>query len=255
MSVNSEVNVTYNDSDGKGDITLIDSHLSKNGVYARVDRSIVTTENLIARASKKESGVRPHMMWTCAKLFKEELLEALSRGESVSFLGVGTFYPAPVGTKGTTPETASVEGFRVRCTVSRDANDAVSKLKVNKVSKQEYGPVIDTMTDVATGKTDGTFVAMTSMRIEGDRLKIGGENGGVFFAPVGEETGIADEALWIKAETFIINEPMTLALLLPKSLEAGKKYCVIVKTNTSKNGATKKSYSTTIGSYITIVQP
>ncbi len=253
MANNADVKLDYADSDGLGNVTLMALPFGKNGkeVYAKVDRSTVNTENLIARADKKGCGVRPHILKLAATIFKEELVEALNRGESVNFLGVGTFYPVPVGAEGSTPETLSVNGFKVKCSASKDVNDAVSSLKLNKVSKFDNNPVIEKMTDVTTGKTDGSFKEKTVMRIDGNRLKIGGEEGGVFFAPF-EEDGIADETMWVKVETFVINEPMTLAFVLPDSLKALSKYAVILKTNLAKNGVNNKTYKSTIGSAIRI---
>ncbi len=255
MSSNANVDVNYEDSDGMGNVTLMALPFGKSGkdFYAKVDRNVVNTENLIARAVSKGSGIKPHIMKMCATLFKEELLDALKRGESVNFLGVGTFYPVSVGAVGNTPETLTIDKFRVKCTATKDVQEAVSKLKLNKVSKSDSNPVIEKIIDVSTEKSDGTVVAKKGLRIEGDKLKIGGEKGGVFFAPIDDETGVADESEWIKADTFFINEPMTLAMLLPESLIVGNRYCVIVRTNLTKNGLTRKSYGSTVGSVIKIV--
>ena len=69
-----------------------------------------------------------------ASLFKKEILEALTRGEAVNFVDLGTFYIAPTGTvHGDTPDTAKIKGFQVKFTASKQFNDAVSAVEIKKL--------------------------------------------------------------------------------------------------------------------------
>ena len=259
MSVNSNSNIVYEDTDGKGNLTLIKNPFDKDGnsFYARVDRITVDIDNLIARAVEKDGTMKATTMKYSSLLLKEAVLDALKRGECVNLLGLCTLYPSPVGTTGKTPENTSVEKFHVKCIASKETNKAVENIKVNKVSVFDSSPLIDVMTDVYTGKTDGNFSAGKVMKIEGGRLKIGGDAGGIFFAPATESgDAVEDESKWIEVDKtkIIRNQPRELEFFLPSSLVAGERYCVILKTNFSRNTLSKKNVSSAISDAITIVE-
>lgn len=238
--------IDYEDSDGTGTVTLVANPFEKGGkYYAKFDRTTVNIDHLIARIQKKEVGTNAIMAKHMASLFKVEILEALSRGEAVNLFDLGTLYITANGTvKGDTPETASIPGFQVKFTSSKVTNRAVSALGIKKIVMSATSPVIGTMTDLFTGEETTAFTAGKSIRIEGSRLKITGDDGGVFFAPATEkEEPVADEAQWIKVEKLIRNVAKTLEFFLPATLASNTPYCIVLKTNSTKGNTTKKSYS------------
>ena len=180
-----------------------------------------------------------------ASLFKSEILEALSRGEAVNLFDLGTLYIKASGkVTGSTPETANIPGFQVKFTPSKIANEAVSSIGIKKIVIADTKPKIDTMTDLYSEEITTNFTSEKSIRIEGSRLKIGGEEGGVFFSPI-TENGEADknESNWIKVQRLIHNSSKNLEFFLPSELEAEKEYSIILKTNKSIGSFSKKSYS------------
>ena len=249
--------INYKDSDGTGTITLIENPFKSGGkYYARFDRTTVNIDHLIARIQKKEVGTNAIMAKHMASLFKAEILEALGRGEAVNVLDLGTLYITSNGlVKGDTPETASIPGFKVKFTCSKLTNEAVTKLGIKKVVMATTGPIIGMMTDLYTGLSERTFTAGKPMRIEGTRLTIIGEEGGIFFAPLDEaENPVSDETQWIKVEEnqIIRNRSKMLEFFLPESLVVGTSYRIVLKTNyTGKQQ--KKTYSKTISPMVTIV--
>ena len=146
--------IDYEDSDGKGTVTLVANPFGKGGkYYARFARTTVNIDHLIARIQKKEVGTNAIMAKHFASLFKAEILEALARGEAVNVLDLGTLYIKANGTvAGNSPETAVLEGFQVKFTSSKLVNDAVAKIGVKKIVTADSGPVIGDMTDLYTGK-------------------------------------------------------------------------------------------------------
>lgn len=247
--------IDYADSDGTGTVTLVANPFEKGGkYYAKFDRTTVNIDHLIARIQKKEIGTNAIMAKHMASLFKAEILEALSRGEAVNLIDLGTLYITTSGTlKGNTPETASIPGFQVKFTSSKITNEAVSALGIKKIVMSETSPIIGTMTDLFSGETGTEFTAGKSVRIEGSRLKIAGEDGGVFFAPATEkEEPAADEAQWIKVEKLIRNGSKMLEFFLPPALAAGTPYCIVLKTNSAKGNKTKKSYSVVSSGVVTV---
>ena len=244
--------IDYEDTEGAGNITLVENPFRKGSRFnAKFDRVTVNIDNLIARIQKKEVGTNAIMAKHFASLFKAEILEALGRGEAVNFLDLGTFYIAASVT-GDTPDAVVINGFQVRFTASKILNDAVSSLKVKKIALSSTAPIIGTMKDLYTGEATNNFSSGKSVRIEGSRLKIAGEEGGVFFAPSTEdEKPTSNTEEWIKVEKLIRNSSKELEFFLPASLELEKKYCIVLKTSSSGK-TTKKSYSTAVSAIVSI---
>lgn len=249
--------IEYEDSDGTGTVTLVENPFERGGkYYAKFDRTTVNIDHLIARIQKKEVGTNAIMAKHMASLFKAEILEALSRGEAINLFDLGTLYITTSGTvKGDTPETATIPGFQVKFTSSKVTNEAVSSLGIKKIVIADTSPIIGTMTDLFTGSAGTSFTAGKAIRLEGTRLKVSGELGGIFFAPLDEaEEPVADEYQWIKVEEnkTIRNLAKTLEFFLPAELAVGTPYRIVIKTNSTKGNMTKKTYSQTTSSIITI---
>lgn len=108
---------------------------------------------------------------------------------------------------------------------------------------------------VDTGKTGTLFTAGKSMRIEGMRLKITGEDGGIYFAPADEADGSgSDESQWIKVDEDKIfrNQSKLVEFFLPDNLSPGIPYRIMLRTNSTKGKALKKSYSMATSEPVTV---
>lgn len=248
--------IDYTDSDGKGTVTLFANPFEKGGkYYAKFDRTTVNIDHLIARIQKKEVGTNAIMAKHIASLFKAEILEALGRGEAVNIFDLGTLYITTNGkVKGDTPQTATIPGFQVKFTCSKITNDAVSALGIKKIVISDSSPIIGTMTDLFTGEEGTTFSAGKAIRIEGSRLKISGDDGGIFFAPATEKgEPDFDEAKWIKVSRIIRNVSKNLEFFLPPELETGNSYCIVLKTNSTSGKATRKTYSLVYSNPVTVI--
>ena len=237
--------INYTDSDGTGTITLIANHLLKGSkYYAKFDRNTVNINNLIARIQKKEIGTNAIMTKHTVSLLKAEILEALSRGESINLLDLGTLYiKADVEIKGNDTESADIMGFKVKFTPSKITKEAVSKIEIKKIVIANKNPIINTITDLYTGEETRVFDPKAVIRLEGKRLKITGDEGGIFFAQsTNEGKPASDNTIWIKAERIIRNENSTVEFFLPPALTAETPYCIVLKT---KGNTAKKSYFVT----------
>ena len=88
------------------------------------------------------------------------------------------------------------------------------------------------------GSTDGKLKATFGVRLKGHKLKVGGENCGIFFVPLLADGSVnADESAWIKVpEEFITrNMNVNLEFYLPRDIETGKSYCLAVRTSVRGN--------------------
>ena len=246
--------IDYSDTNGAGTVTIVNNPFSNGKKYnAKFDRVTVNIDNLIARIEKKGLDTDTFALKHSASLFKAEILEALGKGEAVNLLDLGVFYIA-ASAIGDTVETVTISDFQVRFTPSKLANDAVSALKVKKVALSAPSPIIATITDLYTGEETNVLTQGKSVLLSGALLKITGEEGGIFFAPATEqETPTVNEELWVKVPRLIRNSAKELEFYLPEVLEADKKYCIVLKTNSSKGtNTTKKSYTTAYSSVVSL---
>lgn len=116
-------------------------------------------------------------------------------------------------------------------------------------------PIIGVMTDLYTGMEGTVFTAGKTVKIEGSRLKITGEEGGIYFAPAAENNEpVTDENQWIKAEKMIRNSSKYLEFFMPPALSADTSYCIVIKTNNLKGSSTKKKYETAVSEAVTIIE-
>ena len=129
-------------------------------------------------------------------------------------------------------------------------------VNVDKIVYVENSPEITVITDLYTNKENETLTKGKPVKITGTRLKLGDENSGIFFAPIDtEEEIISDESAWIKVpqESIFRNKPTELNFFVPETLESGKSYCIVLKTNYISNSQTRKEILETESAPIKIV--
>ena len=88
-----------------------------------------------------------------------------------------------------------------------------------------------------TLQPNGNLLLNGSVQILGKKLLIGGEGGGIWFAPATGEVASIDEsgADWIPVTAKLsVNKPGTLLFPLPKTLSAGT-YRIVLKTRCTSN--------------------
>lgn len=243
-------NIDYTDKDGKGNATLYINPFKngKNGnrYYARFDRDNVDINHMIARIRKKDVGVNPITAKHILSLYKVEILEALQRGESVNLMDLGTFYISATGTTGNTEETANVGNLNVKFSPSKETKDSIATLGIRKFTIATSGAVIDSILDLYSGILNTSLTSGKSARISGNRLKISGEEGRIFFVPVDTEGNITeDESTWIPVEEGKItrNKPSVLEFFLPDALTIGNRYSIALKSNCCSGSIPRKSYN------------
>ncbi len=109
-----------------------------------------------------------------------------------------------------------------------------------------------------TKKADGTLAATFSARLTGRKLKLGGETYGLWFAKVttdadGNET-LTDESEWIQVPGDYItrNMPSEISFDLPRTLEEGATYKIILRTSIS-GGNVLKNWVQSVSPAVTVV--
>lgn len=221
------------DSDGSGKITLYANRLSNgSNFYGKFERNTIDTNTLIARIQKRKAGTNELALQQTAGFLKEEILEALSRGESVNVLDLGTMYPSIKGRyNGTTFDSGEKQLFTAKFTPSQIANSALSKIGIKEISVADTSPVITSVINVITGNADGILNKGKSVHIKGERLKIGGEKGGIFLCPLNEnKEPVQDESVWIPCPIITWNTAKNIEFFLPDELESGAEFKILIRT-------------------------
>lgn len=206
---------------------------AENSFIGHVTRNTVTLDNMIASISEKNEGVSPYMIQHVANLLGNEMLSSCRNGNAVDVLGMGTMYIGiSGGVNGDRPGESSIPGFRLSFTPSPKVQEAVDSLKVDKVVMADPNPVMDKIVNVFDQNEDRRLNTGKGVRITGRRLKIAGENSGIWFAPVGEDGSASkDEDNWIPVNTKTVscNKPKSLEFYVPDDIPAGK-YGIVVRT-------------------------
>ena len=175
------------------------------------------------------------------ELLKKEILEQAELGFSVDILEIGKLYIAPVNSvKSLTPESECITGFEARFAVNDRLRQRLKGMTAAVTAVCDSAPQISQIEN-PVAKDDSekeTLRATFSARITGKKLKVGGEEKGIFFVPVLEDgTPSPSESDWIKVpdEFLTRNTDKTLEFILPRTIESENSYFLAVRT-AERNG-------------------
>ncbi|MCU7568111.1 DUF4469 domain-containing protein, partial [Riemerella anatipestifer] len=106
---------------------------------------------------------------------------------------------------------------------------AANDTKVEILGEQSSPMSVFSITDKATGKTDGTLTKGKNAEIKGTYIKIDGDNpkNGIVFKNLDNQNEVK-----LSAEHIVLNEPSRLLILVPSDLEAGN-YELSITTQSS----------------------
>lgn len=247
----------FNDTLGEGEVSLYPNPFN-NGAkfYGKFNRTKVDTMTLISRLGKNGSGKNLIATKETLTLIKKEVMDALSDGETVEFIGLGTFYIAPVGGFSGTSDDTSDQKFTVKFTPSAELRSCVKDLKIKKAEVKDTSPTIENITDQYTGKNFGeqefALTAGKNIVVTGKRLKIMGENDGVYLAPVdAQDAVVSDEGQWLKSNRIARNLPKTIDFYLPDGVKAGTKYRIVIRTSYCNGNTVRKTHTDIVSGIVT----
>ena len=248
---------TFKNADSILSVTLRKNQFSteENSFIGRVTRNTVTLENLIASISEKNAGVSPYMIQHVANLLGDEMLTACQNAKAVDVLGLGTMYISVAGSiSGENPGESSIPGFKLNFTPSTRAQEAVDSLKVDKVIIADSSPTIDRIINTFNQNEERNLLKGKGVRITGTKLKIMGEDSGIWFAPLDTDGNVSkDETAWIQvaAETISQNKPKTLEFYVPDSITEAD-YRIVIRTRYCSGDKELKSAVSAISKTVSI---
>lgn len=238
---------------GTVNVTIHKNYLTQDdSSYAKVQRTTAGMNNVIATILTKSKLFDEATLVASVLLFKESILDLLSQGIAVNLFELGTLYPnVQGGIKSLNPDTTEIPSLTLGFSPSKEALSAVSKAEIANTQQEESLPVISTIEDLSTHKTDFTVTVNMPIRIKGRRVKIAGDQSqvGLFFAK-NDENGFydKDESTWIKVkeENFFKNTSTFLEVILKEDLIPGQKYTLIIRTATGRGNFVNKTIRTLV---------
>lgn len=234
-------------------VTLRENNLTKNGTYyATVSRNTATLKNILSEIAEDNKGVDPYMLQLAAILIQKKILKMLEQGKAVNVLDLGTLYIAmKCNAKGRSDVSGS-GNFHVKFTPTGLVNSALKKLAVDKVVYADGSPEITEVTALCDDNSGGGLSAGKPCRIKGSRLKIGGDDSGIWFAPVsGSQQNGEGELVRMDDSALFRNKPTELNFFIPQSLEPGD-YQIVLRTSYLGNNKSRKSAVQTISDVVQI---
>lgn len=182
--------------------------------------------------------------------YANTVLKVLAAGNAVKFGELGTFY---IAGKGTVEGGNDKPKLTVKFSATQTLKDAVQNVEIASSEYIAPSGVIASVTDVATGKSDGSLTTGGSVLLEGSSLKVGGDDSGIWFAPVSENGEFYAESEWTKVESALVyNLPSKLLFSLPSSLASGS-YKIVVRTRyAGKSGYERKYLVEAVSETVTV---
>lgn len=258
IAMSKTVDTNFSDTNGMGEVKLYVNNLpSGKRFYGRFDRATVDMKTLIARIKEKGTATSKIDMLAVVGHVKEEIVAAVKNGEAVNLMDLGTVFISPVGSVNSTSGDEEMS-LTVKFTPSTLLKDAVREVKIKDRKQQDTSPVIENVYDQFSKKNltaeDFSLSAKKAVTLTGTKLKVAGENGGVFLAPVDATDAIVtDTGQWLKSPVIDSNLPKRVVFYMPEEAKAGTKYRIVLRTSYS-NGKTLRKEAVLVQSDVVTVK-
>ncbi|MCR5622115.1 MAG: DUF4469 domain-containing protein [Treponema sp.] len=235
--------IDFNESKvGKGNIFLYKNQLSGGGgkYLARFERRTINDDIIIARIHERGVGLDDLTVKAVIGLYKKEVVAALGSGESVNMMDLGTMYIRASGSADSRESAMSLMTLQPAFTPSKTSIEAVSSVQISGASFSESGPKMESIVDLYTGRSSLDSENMMRLSagkvalVRGSRLKIAGEEGGLFFCPIGDDgVPVSDRSQYVQVplDRILRNRQGELEFFMPDSLEGGRSYSLLVRSN------------------------
>lgn len=230
-------------ANGRVSVKLVKNQFAKEGeqnFYGRVERFTYSSQNILEEMAEELPLIDTGTIASVMNAYTKVTARILSKGNASKFGEFGTFY---IAGKGTVDSQTGKPSLTVKFSPSQLLKDAVQNIEISSSEYSEPSGKISSVTDVASGKTDGTLTSGGTALVEGSGIKTGGEGSGIWLAPLEEGSErISGESLWTKIESVLVyNQPKKLLFALPKSLESGK-FKIVVRTRYAGKGNYERKY-------------
>lgn len=241
-----------------GALTVLFSRVSFDETkwMGKLNRETYSMENVIASILASNTGIDYAMISHAAELLQRQMISFLKDGKCVDVLGLCHAYILPKAkVKGDLPLPEDVIGFVPKFTASKLLRDEVANLKVSVTKNTDTGPVINQVTCLADGNTEGRIKAGRNVRLTGSLLTVGGEGAGIFFVPEKDGGKETSEEKWIKADISYLpkNTGKYVEFTAPANLTPDAKYWILLRSKVDTAGKARKTAVEAYSAQVTTV--
>ena len=206
-------------------------------------------EDIAALITKERSEFRPETILNILNMRDKAVVGFIQDG--LSFMdGVSQISPRVSGVWETenSPYDEKIHKRNVDMIPTADFRNALEAISVKVIGTKETSAKIASVTDTATGLTDGTLTIGDDVLIEGEKLKVDEKDPlqGVFF--------VTEDGTEHKTERRLsLNKPSQLMARVPKNMPEGK-VTIKVRTKYSGSGAPLKEMRELVFQYSCIAK-
>lgn len=244
-----------NEIKGKVNVTVHNGTINqKDYSYAKVQRNVALMGNVIDDVLEHNKNLDRATLFYAAELIKTSILNQLKNGKAVNVLELGTLYIKPTGAiEGASAKIENIPEMTTGFTPSEETLAAVKNIGVAGDVTMANLPEVTNIFDMHKEEVTDSISKGFTVRIKGDKLKIAGDEAGLFFVPC-DSTGKKDEdeANWVqvKPTSFMDNTAKTLVFNVPSDIADGT-YKLIIRTAYGSGSRINKSFRQ--GEYANIV--
>lgn len=197
--------------------------------HGKVERRIYSEKNILEEVCRRLPAVNPGTAVSVLNACGDVICDALGMGYAARFGKLGTFY---VASKGLVSGQDENPELTAKFSPSEYLRNSVKDVKIDHASFESPKATISAITDVATGKTGFALTADGSVLVEGSGLRIGGEDSGIWFAPLSDGQKLAvDETTWRAVDSALVyNMPAKLLFQMPAGLVHNAQYKIVMRT-------------------------
>lgn len=208
----------------------------------------IGVEDIIKELIKEGMEIKPETAEDIIKRFNRKTSEMVLNGYSVN-TGLVVMKPAIKGVF--YDKTWDKEKHTLYVNINQGAalRKAIQEAKVEILGEQTSPMSIFSITDKATGKTDGTLTKGKNAEIKGTYIKVAGEHSdnGIYFTNVENKKKVK-----VEASDIVINEPSRVLILVPSTLTAGTYELSITTQGSSGKSLLKEPRTDILETQITI---
>ena len=225
-------------------VTLSANSFDDSTYVVRVPRKTLDLDNIVSDICGDYPSLDPYVINHSAELLKSQILKYLKAGKAVNILELGTMYLAPKGTVGrANPQVSDLPGLTLKFTPSKTATEALSGLSADSFMISDPAPQITKIISLKDGSEDGNLEIGSLVRLTGNKLKVSGDNSGVFLVPANDDgSPNTDDSTWTAADASYLprNTAKTLEFYIPSTAQPGNEYFIAVRTAYLSGSTTRK---------------
>lgn len=219
--------------------------------YGKVERYTLNAQNILDGIAGELPQIDTGTAASVLNAYANVVLKSLQSGNAVKFGELGTFY---IAAKGVVDSSTGRPNLTVKFTPSQNLKDSVKDVEIVSSEYKEASGAISLITDVSSGSTNGSLTAGGSVLLEGNGIKVGGEDSGIWFAPVSKNGELSSEVEWIKVSSALVyNTSGKLLFALPSELASGSTYKIVIRTKfAGRSGYERKTLVQIVSDAVTI---